>query len=491
MATASPISRWVAHPKLRVRVMARLAASRHPAASHEAIALARDAVKEARQLGEDRTLLEVLFTALSVFMDFVDPRERIPLNREVAALGLRLGDRPKRLRSFARLFHDHVELGEFETAREYIEAYERLATELQLEHVLWRPAMFRALLGLVQGDFALVEHERQRAERLAGADREAARTLTSQRHGLLFARQELAALSAGIEADTHRLFEELGKEQYGFVPGFCAWAAACAEDAAGARRYWDQIPRDGWQWHADPSALLLLAEIAAAVGDRERAQDLYDQLLPVSGRDVSWGAFGCWWAGPADRGLGLLAASLGRDADADRHFEAALARLALLGARPLLSRTRYEYARCLLARARPNDSARARTLLEGAREVAVSLGQTELIGRIDQRLAAALPIPAGTTRPSQSSSAPDHLSARDGVPEKSWIRNIRPADRAGSRGGILGSHLARTDATLQRLPRLRHAGAAALRTRPALSCARARRLGRERRTGACRGRRLR
>ncbi|HVZ36336.1 MAG TPA: BREX system ATP-binding domain-containing protein, partial [Polyangiaceae bacterium] len=196
------------HPKLRVRVMARLAAARHPAASHEAIALARDAVKQARQLGEDRTLLEVLFTALSVFMDFVDPRERIPLNREVAALGLRLGDRPKRLRSFARLFHDHVELGEFETAREYIEAYERLATELQLEHVLWRPAAFRALIGLVQGDFALVERERQRAERLAGADREAARTLTAQRHGLLFARQELATLRAGIEADAHRLFEE-------------------------------------------------------------------------------------------------------------------------------------------------------------------------------------------------------------------------------------------------------------------------------------------
>ncbi|MEY2932889.1 MAG: hypothetical protein RL033_3638, partial [Pseudomonadota bacterium] len=232
-----------AQPLLRVSVMARLAAARHPVHDFaESLALARDAITLARQLGDGVTLLSVLYTSLSVMADCVDPLERIPLNRECAALALELGDRQKRLRSFSRLVFDHVELGEFATAAEYIDDYDRLAAELQLQHVLWRAPVFRSMLALAQGDFAAVARYREQAKLLAGVDAEAGRCLLTQQYGVWTAQERLSELGACIEADSYRMLGELGAAQSAFAPGLCAWVASRREDTETARRYWSRIP---------------------------------------------------------------------------------------------------------------------------------------------------------------------------------------------------------------------------------------------------------
>ena len=62
----------------------------------------------------------------------------------------------------------------------------------------------------------------------------------------------------------------------------------------------------------------------------------------------------------------LLAQLLGHRERADRHFEHALRLHERLGARPLLARSQYEYARMLLAETRPGETEWALVLLDRA-----------------------------------------------------------------------------------------------------------------------------
>ena len=121
------------------------------------------------------------------------------------------------------------------------------------------------------------------------------------------------------------------------------------------------LPRDA-NWLI---AVTLLAEVCARLGDVPRARQLYEPLLPYAGRNVVVGrATAC--NGSASRLLGMLAATFGDFAQAERHFRDALAMNAAMGARPLVARTQLGWAEALLARAEGDDVPRARALLAEA-----------------------------------------------------------------------------------------------------------------------------
>ena len=81
-------------------------------------------------------------------------------------------------------------------------------------------------------------------------------------------------------------------------------------------------------------------------------------------------------SGAVDRYLGMLEGVLGRFADAEAHFDSAIALEERVGAPPLLARTGYWYGRMLLAREHQSDRARASGLLRAAFETAEALGMT-------------------------------------------------------------------------------------------------------------------
>ena len=106
-------------------------------------------------------------------------------------------------------------------------------------------------------------------------------------------------------------------------------------------------------------SVCLLAEVACALGDDGRAATLYGRLLPyedrvaISCQELSLGAVA--------RYLGLLAATLGRDADAELHFVQALELNARLGARPWLAQTRRRTTGCCCAPAVSRRMSRGRS----------------------------------------------------------------------------------------------------------------------------------
>jgi len=128
-----------------------------------------------------------------------------------------------------------------------------------------------------------------------------------------------------------------------------------------------------------PVTLAYLGEVTALLGDAGRAGPVWEGLAPYAGQAVASGA-AAHCPGAVDRFLGQLAATLGDFDEAESRYEAAVALETALRSPPLLARTRYWYARMLLAREGPGDAERAAGLLEYAVEKAETLGMAALAG---------------------------------------------------------------------------------------------------------------
>ena len=176
---------------------------------------------------------------------------------------------------------------------------------------------------------------------------------------------------------------------------------------ASARGVFDDLAADDFQsipqdarW---TTCIAYLSEVCVALDDCTSASRLYKLLLPWSGRNI---AVGIECLGSSDRFLGLLASLDGRFADAERHFEKALAMNDRIGAILPREHTRRDYADMLLKRGASADQARASAYLDTAEGHANRLGLIALgrrIGMTRQRLA----------EPPPKSQAPDNLTGRE------------------------------------------------------------------------------
>jgi tetratricopeptide (TPR) repeat protein len=368
---------------LRVQVTARLAAAMQP---HRdmlyPIGLAQDAIASARRTGEPETLLYAIFTGMSAMMDIVDPRQRLPLNLEAERLATAAGDRAKLLHTQARLAFDHLELNDLAGTDARIAMFERLAQQTGARRYLDRVPLFHSMRAIMHGRFDESERllELVRSRLREAQDPQLARCYVLHREGLLRAwerHEEMVAFDP--EARTMRAQLYSGPH---WQNGGSAFTFARIEDAAKARMYLDLVPQDDWPLATNPPALMHLGEPLALFGSEALVAKVYARLLPAAHRSLSWGWTKMIWDGTATRVLALLAVRLGRWDEARAHFEQAIAQLERMAARPYLARTRYEYARALLANGR---GAQAAELLEQARSSALELGMAGLVRLCEAR----------------------------------------------------------------------------------------------------------
>jgi tetratricopeptide (TPR) repeat protein len=363
---------------LRAQLMARLAAAvAYGPVERRQPALARQALAIARRVAGPRELAYVLAMCqwASRRPDNID--ESLERAREVAALANQVRD--GRLRSLAHewMLNHLLERGDRAEVERERHTLERLAEGLGEPKA-------RALLSNVRAGQAHLEG------RLADCEELAHEALA---HGLAEGAEESAvqsfgALLASVRREQAR-FGEIVEAVEGFArqhPHIAGWRCALAyvyaelDRPAEARRELDAlapdgfaaVPRDGL-W---PIGIAQLCQVAAQLDDAAHAGALYAQLLPFAGRCVvsinvlSWGS--------AERSLGLLATTLGRYEDAERHFARALEVNGSIGAVLWVARTRADHARMLLRRDGPGDRERADELLAAALAVAEELGLTAL-----------------------------------------------------------------------------------------------------------------
>ena len=116
----------------------------------------------------------------------------------------------------------------------------------------------------------------------------------------------------------------------------------------------------------------LAVEACARLGDASAAKVLLGQLTPFAGRHAIAHAEGS--VGAVDRYLGLLARTVDRLDEAERHLRAAITFNEQMGARPWVAHCQHDLAGVLRKRGRAGDAAAANALDRQALETARALG---------------------------------------------------------------------------------------------------------------------
>jgi len=375
---------------LRVLVLAHLAAELWYSGTPERrAALSAEAVAMARRVGDGRALTFALSSRHLALWGPANVEERLAVAGEVVRLASAIGDVERVLQGRVWQVVDFLELGDIQAVDVGIALCERLAAELRQPGYVWWTEIFRAMRALMDGRFGEAEgliHQAFATGQHA-QNENASQVYATQMFVLRREQGRLAELEPAFKGMV---------AQYPDIPSWrCGLAMLYAQlgRLEEARAEFERVavddfatlPRDLF-WLI---GMALLADVCCTLGDVRRAAILYDLLLPYAGRTMVTGrAVVC--AGSAHHSLAILATLAERGADAERHFEHALAMNLRLGARPFAAYTRCAYARLLLGRDDATVRARGVTLLRDARDAARELGMALLLREVEA-MARALP----------------------------------------------------------------------------------------------------
>src|SRR5690242_14590074 len=314
-----------------------------------AVELARAAVDGARGTGDAGILAYALFALADVRWAPGTAAERLEIAGELATAAaaaheteLVLEGRLCRLVALLELGDPHftVELATF------IGIAEQAAIPRYLYLARSRQATAMSLTGPFEEADQAIEEAAAYGERIGEPDTWGVQA--SQLAGLAYIRHDWTRLSELAAARGQALMPPE------FALHLRAWLLLEAGEKAAAAALVASIP-DGptmYRWR-HTTMLTSDAELAAAVGDRNRCASRYEQLLPMADEFAVVGA-AVFTTGPVALQLGLLAAALGRWDDAAAHLDDAARRCDRLGAALLAARARAELARVGAARNDPS-----------------------------------------------------------------------------------------------------------------------------------------
>jgi tetratricopeptide (TPR) repeat protein len=369
--------------RLRVRVMARLAAAQQPAPDPRGpFTLAHRAVALARSEGDAAVLLEVLASAGSALADLAPPGERAPLDREHLALAERLGDANETLRAALRVMLDAFELADLSSLEGALSVIQRSAERIASPHALWRAALAQAMAHTFRGRFELAREEAARAARFAdhARDPNAPAILSFQRlltHDVLGDDAAVLAAAPGLRATFAKgrldhllldLLERVAQVRSGRL------REPCAADPHAVETFFAL---------GDPSGLALLSEVALVTRDLRLCERVYQRLRSEESTRcfVSWGLVAFFAGGPWALYVARLASALGLTRDAEAAFDQALAATEAAGAAPYGVWTRLHLARHLGSLA--DATGRRDELLDTALREARALGMSKLARAVE------------------------------------------------------------------------------------------------------------
>lgn len=340
------------------------------------------ATEMARRCGDAPTLVAALTSMLSLRWQSERGAQRLRDASEAIRLAERTGDLVHALEARAWQLFELMELGELAHWRTALERFERRAVQLGQPFPRYVAATSRATFALLQGRFddaePLIAHALQVGQHMPGLDAQG-----------VFGMQMFT-----LRCEQGRLGEltPLVRALVAHLPADSAWRPGLALLYAEigllgeARREFDALASDdfGSVRHDGlrTASLAYLAQVCAWLDDRARAAPLYALLQPYDGRNLLIGTTVACLGATASL-LGLLATTLRRWDDAQRHFESALALNQAQGAEPALAHTRWRYAAMRLARQARGDAEAARRLLADARAAATRLDMRALLARVD------------------------------------------------------------------------------------------------------------
>jgi hypothetical protein len=193
----------------------------------------------------------------------------------------------------------------------------------------------------------------------------------------------LFALRAGQAEPARSLLQELARDGLGAIPMASSWLVTMLAVAEMTFQLADDR-RSGGAGKVDSST--------AAVDERRVAQSVYDALLPYA-ELAAMGSVAVVCFGSVHRSLGIARLATGTLDLAVEHLSSAVAANERLGHRPAAIQARAELALARLRRARGDDLAAGRSLLQQALDEAEAAGMDGLAARWRQASGSAAPGP--------------------------------------------------------------------------------------------------
>jgi hypothetical protein len=340
------------------RLVAQLAAALYWSAPAERrLALAQEAITDARELGDTETLALVLVQSHIATWDPDSIERSVPWAEEILALSERSGNLESALHAHTWRVSLMLERGDLAAVDRSIAAIAQLAGKLNQPRARAYVPVVRALRALLDGRVQEAQQLNQQAAELAGE-------VTQDTIGPMLVASQLFWIrwAQGRLADLEPAVRHLA-ETYPMIPSWRCALVACLRAAGrehelraelnrlGARGFAD-LPRDN-VWLV---GLGLLCEACAELGESAHAAALDELLAPYDGRHAVSPIAA--YAGPVSRYRGLLAAARGRHDEALVLLARARAEAAMLGARPLLAMIALDEANVHAARGDARSGAR-------------------------------------------------------------------------------------------------------------------------------------
>jgi hypothetical protein len=361
---------------LACRVLARLATALLPTFDMtEPRALAREAIRGARELGDDRVILDVLDVGVWAFFDApVD--DRIAWSSEAVELAVAAGDLEKALRASAWLAGCRVGTGDFAQWESDVAAMLAMSEELGHPRHRWPPLLYASGVACARGRFAESERHVTEVSQLAALTDDPALPAALVIHDVMRANMarredELTGALARLDAAMREMRDS--GEHAAVIHAYCM---ARREDLDATR---DQLARfrhalPALTSHVGPRALVAEAVALAGTDDERRAAlaSLADHPEEHYG-----GQFTFTYEGPIARQRALLHASLGDVAVAERGLRGVRDLARERGHLPWLAQVTYELGKVVQRAGRASESAE---LLREAHQLAGELGMTGLAG---------------------------------------------------------------------------------------------------------------
>ncbi len=369
--------------ELRARVMSRLAASLYFTPDQQRLLkLAQEALAMARRIGDDNSIAYALWSYyFSIW--FREPgADWLSIAQEMVELAERSGDVQREMLARGLLVKSHLNYGDRAALERAREDYGRRAAELRQPQFQWQHGVHEAMVAIMEGRFqeGLVLAQQaftvgQRAQSENAAQMFGVQSFTVNR--------ELGLVNDAT-VETIRDFAA----QYPAAPAWRCGAAialcdlgrldeAQAELNDLAEDNFAILPRDGNL----AIALVLLAQVCAAIEDAGTAARIFDLLEPIAGGlGIDTGQQALYF-GAADRQIGLLAATMGRWEEAESRFQSAIKTDTVMGGRPWVAWAKRGYAWMLARRNAEGDREKAVELLGEALDTAQELGMKLLTDR--------------------------------------------------------------------------------------------------------------
>jgi DNA-binding SARP family transcriptional activator/tetratricopeptide (TPR) repeat protein len=331
----------------RVRLLNRLCGALYYSSERERMAeLSAEATTIAKTLDDPEAAAYARGAVRRALWDPDHLKERLAASTEMLQFARRIGNLELQLHAHAWLVLDLLESGDPDGVNAQLAAFTTGADQLRQPLYVWQVIVWRAMKALLEGRL-------ERAEELAGEALAAGAPAESVTATQYYAIQLLAIRR---EQARMRELEDAARQMVAANPARPAWRVALATvlseggDLAAARDELDRlsaeqfrdIPRDG-DWL---TAMSLLSDLCAALGDRERSAMAFELLLPFAEVNAVAGiAVAC--LGSVARQLGKLAAVIGRQRDAASNFQRALEVHNRMNAPVLLAHTQLDYAEAL------------------------------------------------------------------------------------------------------------------------------------------------